>query len=102
MTARNTGSTVIGPSPIARGFGLGVRHTPWKSEELFETPASPNLPGHRFKLRHQLSHLARHKILFPVRVVELWNKLPPELVDTASNETFKLRLDGAWDALFVP
>ncbi len=28
-------------------------------DEFFETPANPNLRGHRFKLRHPLSHLAR-------------------------------------------
>ncbi len=70
-------------------------------DEYFETPANPNLRGHRFKLRHQLSHLARRKLAFSVRIVEPWNKLPPEGVDAASEEIFKLRLDGVWDTVFV-
>ncbi len=71
-------------------------------DEFFETPANPNLRGHRFKLRHQMSHLARCKFAFPVRIVEPWNKLPPEVVDSASEEIFKRRIDGVWDTLFVP
>ncbi len=67
-----------------------------------ETLANPNLRGHRFKLRHQLSHPARRKFAFPVRLVESWNKLPSEVVDSASEETIKRRLDGVRDTLFVP
>ncbi len=48
------------------------------------------------------SHLARRKFAFPVRIVEPWNKLPPEVVDSASEEIFKRRHDGVWDTLFVP
>ncbi len=71
-------------------------------DEFFETPANPNLRGHRFKLRHQLSHLARRKFAFPVRIVEPWHKLPPEVVASASEESFERRLDGVCDTLFVP
>ncbi len=71
-------------------------------DEFFETPAYPNLRGHHFKLRHQLSHLARRKFAFAVRIVEPWNKLPPEVVDAASELIFKRRLDDVWDTLFVP
>ncbi len=71
-------------------------------DEFFETPANPNLRGHRFKLRHQLSHLAHRKFAFPVRIVEPWTKLPPEIVDSASEKTYKRRLDGFWDTLLAP
>ncbi len=71
-------------------------------DEFFGTPANPNLHGHRFKLRHQLSHLARRKFAFPVRIVEPWNKLPPEVVDSASEEISKRRLDGVQDTLSIP
>ncbi len=71
-------------------------------DEFFATPANPNLRGHRFKLCNQLSHLARRKFAFPGRIVEPWNKLPPEVVDSASEEIFKRRLDGVWGTLFVP
>ncbi len=71
------------------------------TDEFFETPANPNLRGHRLKLRHQLSHLARHKFAFPVRIIKPWNILLPEVVNSASEEIFKRRLDGVLDALFV-
>ncbi len=54
------------------------------------------------KLRHQLSNLTRHKIAFPVGIVKPWNKLPPEAVDSASEEIFKRRLDGVLDTLSGP
>ncbi len=62
--------------------------------EFFETPANPNLCDHRFKLCHQLSHLASRKIAFPIRIVEPWNRLLPKVADSASDEIFKLQLDG--------
>ncbi len=46
--------------------------------------------------------LARRKFAFPARIVEPWNKLPLEIVDSAPEEIFKRRLDGIWDTLFVP
>ncbi len=53
-------------------------------------------------LRYQLSHLTRRKLAFPSCIVEPWNKLPPEVVESASDEIFKRRLDGVWDTVFVP
>ncbi len=72
------------------------------NEEFFETPADPNLCCHRFKFRQQLSHLARCKFAFPVRIVVPWNKLPPKVVDAASEDIFKLHLHGVWDTQVVP
>ncbi len=84
-TARNTGSTVIDPSLIADLVLLydifhGRVNLP--TNDFFETPANPNLGGHRFKLRHHLPDLARRNFAFPVRIVEPWNKLPPEAADS--------------------
>ncbi len=63
-------------------------------EEFFETPTNPHRSCHRFKHRQQLRRLARPKFEISVRIVELWTKLPLELVDAASTEIFNLRLDG--------
>ncbi len=54
------------------------------------------------KQQSNQADLARRKLAFPVRIVEPWNKLPPEVVDSASEEMFKRRLDGVLDTLFVP
>ncbi len=71
-------------------------------DEFFETRENRNRRSHRFRFRHQLSHSARRKFVFPVRPVEPWHKLQPELNNAASEEIIKRRLDGVWDTLFVP
>ncbi len=58
------------------------------SSHFLGTSANPNLLGHLFKLRHQLSHPARHMFWG----VELWKKPPSEVVDAVSDENWKLRL----------
>ncbi len=71
-------------------------------DDCFETPANPYIRGNRFKLRHQLSHWARRKFTYPVRFVELWNKVLPEDFDSASKEIFKRRLDGVGTPCLLP
>ena len=44
--------------------------------------------------RHK-ARLGIRKNFFTVRVVKHWHRLPREVVDTPSLETFKVRLDGA-------
>ncbi|KFV79319.1 hypothetical protein N308_13044, partial [Struthio camelus australis] len=47
--------------------------------------------GH--KLNHRKFHLNLRKKFFTVRVTEHWNRLPREVVEPPSLETFKTRLD---------
>jgi len=47
--------------------------------------------GNRHKLKHRMFRLNMRKIFFPLRVMEHWNRLPGEAVD--SLETLKTRLD---------
>ncbi|KFV81595.1 hypothetical protein N308_01582, partial [Struthio camelus australis] len=45
------------------------------------------------KLKHRKFHLTLRKNFFAVRVTEHWNRLPGEVVESPSLETFKTHLD---------
>ncbi|KFQ98066.1 hypothetical protein Y956_10906, partial [Nipponia nippon] len=48
-----------------------------------------------FKLKEGRFRLDIRKKFFTVRVAKHWHRLPREVVDAPSLETFKARLDGA-------
>ena len=52
-----------------------------------------------FKLKEGRFRLDIKKRLFMIKVVKHWNRLPKEVVDVPSLETFKLRLDEAQSTL---
>ncbi|KFP15716.1 hypothetical protein Z169_11321, partial [Egretta garzetta] len=52
-----------------------------------------------FKLNQGRFRLDIRKKLFTMRVVKHWNRLPREVVEAPSLETFKARLDGALSSL---
>jgi len=52
--------------------------------------------GHKFKLYKQKYNLALRKNAFGLRVVNEWNKLPEEIVESESVNVFKNRLDKFW------
>jgi len=49
--------------------------------------------GNGFKLKDGTFRLSIKKICFTVRVVKHWHRLPREVIDAPSLETFKIRLE---------
>ncbi|KFP96340.1 hypothetical protein N329_05583, partial [Haliaeetus albicilla] len=50
---------------------------------------------HGFKVKEGRFRLDIRQNFFTMRVVSHWHRLPREVVDAPSLETFKVRLDGA-------
>jgi ribonuclease P/MRP protein subunit RPP40 len=61
--------------------------------ELLKLSTTTNLRGHHFKISHQQSHLNCRRFFFSLRICNVWNSLPEEIVSATSLTVFKKRLD---------
>ncbi|KAK4810324.1 hypothetical protein QYF61_018266 [Mycteria americana] len=64
-------------------------------DRLFNRACSDRTRGDGFKLKEGRFRLDRRKTFFTTRVLKRWHRLPREVIDAPSLETFKVRLDGA-------
>lgn len=60
---------------------------------LFDTARNTSTRGHRFKLQTRRTNCNIRNHFFSVRVVEPWNRLPSEVVESPNVNVFKSRYD---------
>jgi len=69
-------------------------------DRLFSRACCDRTRGNGLKLKEGIFRLDIRKKLFTMRVMKHWHRLPRDVIDAPSLETFKVRLDGALSNLF--
>ncbi|PKU40587.1 hypothetical protein llap_9117 [Limosa lapponica baueri] len=92
MVSEDAGKTELLNAFFASVFtAQATPQEPWTLEESEKVWTKTRGNGHRPE--YKKFHLNMRRNFFTVRVVEHWNKLPREVVESPSLETFKTCLD---------
>jgi len=62
---------------------------------LFSRACCDRTRGNVFKIKEGIFRLDKRNKFFMMRMVKHWSRLPREVIDVPSLETFKARLEGA-------
>ncbi len=66
----------------------------------FAHPTCKGLRSHAYKFHQQRCCTRRRQLAFTIRTVPVWNKLPTEIVNTSSVNSFKILLDAHCQSQF--
>ena len=80
-------------------FSLLIRAYKKDCDRLFSSACCDRTRSNGFSLKQGSFRLHTRKTFFTMRIVKHWNRLPREVVDAPSLETFKVRWDGALNNL---
>ncbi len=65
----------------------------------FAHPTRKGLRGHAYKFHQQRCCMRRRQLAFTIRAFSFWNKLPTEIVNASSVNSFKTLLVAHWQSL---
>ena len=71
-------------------------HGLYKTKQILELDPDTTRRGHNLKLRKKACRTSTRQNFFTYRVVSPWNHLPSKVVNAPSLNSFKSRLDSAW------
>ena len=70
-----------------------------EASKFFEMRQSGRTRGHTMKIFKPRARLLTRQRFFSIRVIDLWNGLPQNVVDAKTVPQFKARLDQHWNSL---
>ena len=68
------------------------------SEQMFSMDSTDRTRGHSLKLQKQRCNTTQRQHFFNQRIVEHWNRLPAEIVEAESLDSFKAKIDKHFNA----
>ena len=71
-------------------------HKLYDIEPLLVLDTETRTRGHGYKLKKTRANLGIRQHFFSVRVSDIWNNLPANIVDAPSVNSFRNRLDSYW------